>query len=94
MRYFSTDTIILTVYVDNIFVTEDDQNIIQLEAYLSYHFHIQDLGHLRYFLGIKVARSPKDLSLSQKKYLTIMDHNIHLDQNLGTRLLILDRIDD
>jgi len=44
VRYFSTGTIILTVYVD-IIVTEDDQNIIQLEAYLSSYFHMQDLGH-------------------------------------------------
>jgi len=59
---------------------------------------MNDLGFLRYFLGIKAARSPKSLSLSQRKYLTDllketgklgskpfdtpMNLNIRLDQNL------------
>jgi len=37
-------------------------------------FYIKDLGPLKCFLGIEVARAPNDLFLSQQKYsLEIMD---------------------
>jgi len=62
-------TINLAVYIDDIIITEDDhQDIIQLKAYLSSHFHMKKFGLLRYFLGIKVARSPKDLCLKKISY--------------------------
>ena len=99
VRHFFVDTIILTVYVDIIF-TGDDHQCIQLKVYLSFHFHMKNLGHMRYFLGINVARSPKGLYLSQRNYDlleeidilgsklidTLMNHNIHLDQNFGETL--------
>ncbi|KAL0368437.1 UNVERIFIED_CONTAM: hypothetical protein Scaly_1062600 [Sesamum calycinum] len=37
------------------------------KAYLS-HFHMKDLGWLKYFLGIEIARGPYGLSLTQRKY--------------------------
>jgi len=67
VRHFSVSTIILTVYVDIVITVADHQCIIQFKAYLSSHFHMKDLGLLRYFVGIKVARFLKGLSLSQKK---------------------------
>ncbi|KAH9656136.1 retrovirus-related pol polyprotein from transposon RE1 [Citrus sinensis] len=45
------------VYVDDIIVTRNDHAAIQnFKTYLSDCFHMKDLGVLKYFLGIEVAR--------------------------------------
>jgi Reverse transcriptase (RNA-dependent DNA polymerase) len=36
---------------------------------LKENFNIKDLGFLKYFLGIEIARSPKGLFISQRKYI-------------------------
>jgi hypothetical protein len=35
---------------------------------LSKDFEVKDLGQLKYFLGIEIARSPKGIVFSQRKY--------------------------
>jgi len=60
---------ILIVYVDDIILTGDFLNEIpRLKMWLSKEFEIKDLGHLRYFLGMKVARSKDGILISQRKY--------------------------
>ncbi|GAB2287196.1 Belongs to the helicase [Dionaea muscipula] len=47
----------LVVYVDDIVITESDAMWINaLKAFLQQQFHTKDLGSLRYFHGIEVAR--------------------------------------
>ncbi|KAL6325731.1 hypothetical protein AAG906_024549 [Vitis piasezkii] len=61
---------ILIVYVDDIILTEDDENEMnRLKTCLTAEFEIKDLGSLRYFLGIEVARSKKGIVVSQRKYI-------------------------
>ena len=61
---------ILIVYVDDIIITENDEQEIQnLKGKLASEFEIKDLENLRYFLGIEVARSSKGLILTQRKYI-------------------------
>ncbi|XP_022864187.1 uncharacterized protein LOC111384166 [Olea europaea var. sylvestris] len=60
---------ILIVYVDDIILTGD--NILELERLkknLPTEFEIKDLGQMRYFLGMELARSKKGISVSQRKY--------------------------
>lgn len=57
---------ILIVYVDNIILTADDKlEMNQLKTSFSSTFEIKDLGPLRYFLGIEVARSKKGIVVSK-----------------------------
>ncbi|KAA0034028.1 Beta-galactosidase [Cucumis melo var. makuwa] len=60
---------ILIVYVDDIVLTGDDQTeISQLKQRMGDEFEIKDLGNLKYFLGMEVARSKEGISVSQRKY--------------------------
>jgi hypothetical protein len=50
-------------------ITKDDvQEIKSLKGRLGRAFEVKDLGPLRYFLGIEIARSSKNIVLSQRKY--------------------------
>ncbi|KAL4291205.1 hypothetical protein GQ457_14G013760 [Hibiscus cannabinus] len=58
--------ILLLVYVDDIIITGDDkEGILLLKRLLTVEFETKDLGKLRYFLGMEVARSPHGLGINQ-----------------------------
>lgn len=57
------------VYVDDLIVAGNNSDAItKFKAYMSTCFHMKDLGTLKYFLGIEIARHPDGLFLSQRKY--------------------------
>lgn len=59
----------LIVYVNDIIVTDNDEvEVKQLKMKLAKELEIKDLGQLRYFLGIEVARSKSGIFLSQRNY--------------------------
>jgi len=60
---------ILIVYVDDIILTGDyKEELVRLKKLLAKEFEIKDLGYLKYFLGMEVERSRKDIYVSQRKY--------------------------
>ncbi|KAH9763108.1 protein kinase domain-containing protein [Citrus sinensis] len=61
---------VLIVYVDDIILTRDDLvEMDRLKQSLATDFEINDLGALKYFLGMEVARSKKGIVVSQRKYI-------------------------
>ncbi|CAL9000181.1 unnamed protein product [Prunus brigantina] len=64
----SSLTIIL-LYVDDMIITGNDEKAIcKLKHFLGSQFRIKDLGSLKYFLGVEVARSKTGISICQRKY--------------------------
>lgn len=54
----STYMLVLLVYVDDILLTGTSSTIIQqVKSHLKTHFSVKELGPLKHFLGIEVARS-------------------------------------
>ena len=66
----------MIVYVDDIFITDNDQDGIQkLKQHLFSHFQTKDLGKPKYFMGIEIAQSNSGVVMSQRKYvLDILDN--------------------
>ncbi|KAL9244597.1 hypothetical protein vseg_018360 [Gypsophila vaccaria] len=57
------------IYVDDLIVSGNDLAAVRnFKRYLHSCFHMKDLGDLKYFLGIDVARNPDGIFLCQRKY--------------------------
>ncbi|KAJ3704813.1 hypothetical protein LUZ61_008518 [Rhynchospora tenuis] len=59
----------ILVYVDDLVIAGNSEcAICEFKQYMSSMFHMKDLGKLKYFLGIEIARGPLGLFLCQRKY--------------------------
>ena len=68
-KKFNDSFIALLVYVDDILIASNNvQAIEELKTSLNQHFKLKDLGGLKYFLGLQIARSNKGITLCQRKY--------------------------
>lgn len=65
----NNDFVAMLIYVDDILITGSSESLItEVKLYLNSLFKLKDLGQLRYFLGIEVARSTSGFYLNQRKY--------------------------
>ena len=94
----------ILVYVDDLVLAGNNLSEIQsMKSLLDAKFKIKDLGNLKYFLGMEVARTPKGIALYQRKYTldllqdvgllgakpvsTPMDYTLKLSKGSGNPLL-------
>jgi len=70
----------ILVYVDDMIITGNEETeIVAVKSSLHSQFHMKDLGVLRYFLGLEVARSVKGIFICQRKYALELIHEVGLD---------------
>ena len=71
-------TTCLIIYVDDMVITGNDEEIHNLKGKLSLEFDMKDLSHIKYFLAIEVLRSKRGIFISQKKvYSRFISRNWH-----------------
>ena len=66
--YEGSFTTLLVYVVDIILAGNYKEEIVRIKQALNQTFKIKDLGDLRYFLGLEVARSKKGIMVNQRKY--------------------------
>ena len=60
--------LILVLYVDDLFLTGDENQIAQCKRELTSEFEMKDLGLMHYFLGLEMWQRSDEILLSQGKY--------------------------
>jgi hypothetical protein len=67
-KVMNDELVILLLYVDDLFLTGEENIIIDCKKKLFAEFEMKDLGLMHYFLGLKVWQSLEMIFLNQGKY--------------------------
>jgi hypothetical protein len=70
--------LILVLYVDDLFLTWDEQLIADYKANLAVEFEVKDLGLMHYFLGLEVWQHDGCFFLGQGKYTVEILHRFRM----------------
>jgi hypothetical protein len=62
------EPVILLLYVDDLFLTGEENLIAECKQRLATEFEMKDPGLMHYFLGLEVWQSPERIFLNQGKY--------------------------
>ena len=62
------DTLILILYVDDLFITRAEDLIVECKLGLASEFEMSDIGLMHYFLGMEVWQEEGHIFLGQGKY--------------------------
>jgi hypothetical protein len=67
-KIMDNEPVILLLYVDDLFLTGEENLIIECKKRLAAEFEMKYLGLMNYFLGLEVWQSPERIFLNQGKY--------------------------
>jgi hypothetical protein len=67
-KIMDNEPVILLLYVDDLFLTGEENVISECKRRLASEFEMKDLGLMHYFLGLEVWRIPERIFLNQGKY--------------------------
>ena len=68
LKVVEDEPIILLLYVDELFLTRNEKQIMESKKKLAKEFEMKDLGLMHYFLGLEVWQSSEGIFLNQGKY--------------------------
>ena len=64
----NNEPVILLLYVDDLFLTGEENLITDFKKKLAAEFEMKDLGLMHYFLGIDIWQIPEKIFLNQGKF--------------------------
>jgi hypothetical protein len=67
-KIMNNEPVILLLYVDDLFLTGEENLITECKKRLASEFEMKYLGLMHYFLGLEVWQSPERIFLNQGKY--------------------------
>jgi hypothetical protein len=67
-KVMNNEPVILLLYVDELFLTREENLITECKKRLASEFEMKDLGLMNYFLGLEVCQSLERIFLNQGKY--------------------------
>jgi hypothetical protein len=65
LKIMNNETVILLLYVDDLFLTGEEKLINECKRRLTSKFEMKDLGLIHYFLGLEVWQSSERIFLNQ-----------------------------
>ena len=69
VKTYGSTFIALFVYVDDIIIASNNkEELDKLKCSLDNQFKLKDLGGLKYFLELEIARSARDIFINQRQY--------------------------